>query len=390
MLPGHRLWLLTLLFVGCAPSMLVVPDSDWQKVPPAERAAIDGKHEASVVSAHAELKAATAGLADAQRPPGASRSAATGAASKIDPDADAWEIAIRDHDQQRTAARARVDAARTEWLRTRLVWRQHQVDAAGARIELLVSDRELTRARAIDHTLLGSDRYDSAPLQGQFSRAQKRWHTAATAAREARIAFERASTTLASAKEAYAQLMRNGPARLELALPALPSDGDERPRLELTGWTISRSDIARRRGLRHWLDVASSGAPQLRKKDFKLRPAPRTPPSETPRAATPAPAPPPAVAPAPAPAPAVAPVPAAPAPTRETSAAVRSPTRSPTRSRTQPSPMPWDFVDAPRARSAAARTAVAPTRKPAAPSPKPWDFIEPGRQNSVVTATSTQ
>jgi hypothetical protein len=366
--------------------MLVVPDSDWQKVPPAERAAIDRKHEAIVVAAHAELKAATAGLADAQRPPGSSRAATAGASSKLDPDADPWEIAVRDHDQQRTAARARVDAARTEWLRARLAWRTHQVDAAGARIDLLVCDRELTRARAIDHTLPGSDRYDSAPLQGQFSRAQKRWHAASTAARQARIAFERASTTLASAKEAYAQLMRNGPARLELALPAVPSDGDERPRLELTGWTISRSDIARRRGLRHWLDVAASGAPQLRKKEFRLRPAPRMPHSETPRASAP-----PAAAPAPAPAPATPP-----APVRETSAAVnpppRPPPRPPLRPPPRPTPKPWDFIEpTPRARrAAAARVAPAPARKPAALTPKPWDFIEPARQNKVVTATRAQ
>src|SRR6185503_13661271 len=227
MLPGHRLWLLTLLFVGCAPSMLVVPDSDWQKVPAAERAAIDRKHDASVAAAQAELKAASAGLADAQRPPGARSASAAGASAKPDADADPWAIAIHDHDQQRTAARARVDAARTEWLRARVTWRQRQVETASARLELLVSDRELTRARAIDHSLPGSDHYDSAPLQGQFSNAQKRWHTAAMASRQARIEFERASTTLASAKEAYAQLMRNGPARLEVALPA---DGDERPR----------------------------------------------------------------------------------------------------------------------------------------------------------------
>jgi len=397
MLPGHRLWLLPLLFVGCAPSMLVVPDSDWQKVPAAERAAIDRKHEATVVAARAELTAASAGLAEAQRPPGARSAPAAGAAAKPDPDADAWTVAIHDHDQQRSAARTRVDAARTEWVRARLVWRQRQVETASARLELLISDRELTRARAIDHTLPGSDHYDSAPLQGQLSRAQKRWHTAAMAARQARLEFERASTTLASAKEAYAQLMRNGPARLELALPP---DSDERPRLELTGWTVSRSDIARRRGLRHWLDVASSGAPQLRKREFRLRPAPRMPATETPRTTDPAgaarassPATPAAPAPAPAPAP-----PSAkpwdsvePAPPPRPVAAARSAAVPPPRrpiAAAPPSPKPWDFVEpAPRARLVTARAApVLPTRKPAAPpSPKPWDFIEPARPAEATT-----
>jgi hypothetical protein len=372
MLPGYRpsppSALLLLLIVGCAPSLLVVPDSDWQKVPPAERAAIDRQHEASVAAARAELRTANAGLAEAQRPPSAPTARGPGASAKPDPDADAWAVALHDHDQQRIAAHTRVETARADWQRTRLIWRQRQVDAASARVDLQVSDRELTRARAIDHSLPGSDHYDSAPLQGQFSRAQKRWHTAAMAARQARVEFERASTTLASAKEAYAQLMRNGPARLELALP---SDGDERPRLELTGWTISRSDIARRRGLRHWLDVAASGAPQLRKKEFRLRPAPRTPPSETPRAASPAVAPAPAAPPAPETTPPPAPV-AAPAPAP----------KPPVTSAAPPTAKPWDFIEPRRpARVVAAARAVPapPTRKPAAPSPKPWDFVEPAR-----------
>ena len=381
MLPGHRLLLLPLLIIGCAPSVLVVPDSDWQKVPAAQRAAIDRQHEASVASARAELKTASAGLAEAQRPPG-SPTLAAGASSKPDPDADAWALAIHDHDQQRSSARTRVETARTAWLRARLIWRQRQVDTASARVDLMVSDRELTRARAIDHSLPGSDHYDSAPLQGQFSSAQKRWHAAAVAARQARIEFERASTTLASAKEAYAQLMRNGPARLELALP---SDSDERPRLELTGWTISRSDIVRRRGLRHWLDVAASGAPQLRKKEFRLRPAPRMPPSETPRAASPAVAPAPAPPPAPDTAAPAAPV-VAPAPTA----------KRPVSSAAPPAAKPWDFVEPSRpARAvAAARAAPAPpTRKPtsAAPTPKPWDFVEPARPATAArTATAAK
>jgi hypothetical protein len=373
MSPGLRLWLLPLLIAGCAHQFLVVPDSDWQKVPAPQRAAIDRQHEADLVSARAELKSASAVLADAQRAP-ATPAGPTTAAAKPDPDADPWAIAVYDHDQSRVAARTRVHDAVVAWQRTRLTWRQRQVEAAGARLDMVVCDRELTRARAIDHTLPGTDHYDSAPLQAQFSSAQKRWHAAATAARQARAAFERASTTLASAKEAYAQLMRNGPVHVAMSPPM---DSDERPRLELTAWTITRTDIGRRKGLRHLLEAAANAPPQLRKREFRLRPAPRTPASETPRASTPV----------------VAPPPGAGAPAADAAPSVKSPgaaeKRRPagaTTSAAPPTEKSWDFVEpAPRparpARSVAPATTAAPSRRAprveAPPSPKPWDFVEP-------------
>ncbi|MGH2897443.1 MAG: hypothetical protein ACRDMZ_02115, partial [Solirubrobacteraceae bacterium] len=243
------MWLLPLLIASCAHQQLVVPESDWEKVPAPQRTAIDRKHEAALVSAHAEVKAATTGLAEAQRPPSPA-SGSTRTMAKPDPDADPWAVAIYDHDQSRASARTRVQDALAAWQRTRLTWRQRQLDAATARVDVVVCDRELTRARAIDHTLPGDEHYDSAPLQGQFSTAQRRWYAAATTARVARVELERASTTLASAKEAYAQLMRNGPVHLEMQLPG---DSDERPRLELAAWSITRSDIGRRKGLRHLL-----------------------------------------------------------------------------------------------------------------------------------------
>ncbi|HSR97896.1 MAG TPA: hypothetical protein VLM79_12640 [Kofleriaceae bacterium] len=374
MSPGHRLWLLPLLIASCAHQQLVVPESDWEKVPAPQRAAIDRKHEADLVSARAELKAATTGLAEVQRPP-APASGTAGAMAKPDPDADPWALAIYDHDQSRASARTRVQDALTAWQRMRLTWRQRQLDAATARVDMVVSDRELTRARAIDHTLPGDEHYDSAPLQGQFSTAQRRWYAAATAARAARVELERASTTLASAKEAYAQLMRNGPVHLAMQLPG---DSDDRPRLELTAWTVTRSDIGRRKGLRHLLDAAASGTPQLRKRDFQLRPmpTPRAPANETSRAAAPL------VAPAAAPR-------TPPAPSAE-------PARPPgATSSLAPAPKPWDFVEpaAPAARPAAARPTAASavatrTRKsPAAPpAPKPWDFIEPAAAPAPPTA----
>jgi len=379
MSPGLRLWLLPLLIASCAHQQLVVPESDWEKVPAPQRAAIDRKHEADLVSARAELKAATTGLAEAQRPP-APASSGTGAMARPDPDADPWAIAIYDHDQSRASARTRVQDAMTAWQRTRLTWRQRQLDAATARVDMVVSDRELTRARAIDRTLPGDEHYESGPLQGQFSTAQRRWYAAATAARVARVELERASTTLASAKEAYAQLMRNGPVHLAMQLPG---DPDERPRLELTAWSITRSDIGRRKGLRRLLEAAASGTPQLRKREFRLRPLPRAPVNETSRAA----------------APLVPPAPASPAPSAEAAPAKTSTSAEPARrpgatSSLAPAAKPWDFVEpsAPAAPSAAARPAAAPAvatrtrRSPPAAAPKPWDFIEPAAAPARPTA----
>jgi hypothetical protein len=386
------LWLLPLLIASCAHQQLVVPESDWEKVPAPQRGAIDRKHEAALVSAHAEVKAATTGLAEAQRPPSAA-SGSTRAMARPDPDADPWAIAIYDHDQSRASARTRVQDALTAWQRTRLIWRQRQLDAATARVDVVVCDRELTRARAIDRTLPSDEHYDSAPLQGQFSTAQRRWYAAATAARVARVELERASTTLASAKEAYAQLMRKGPAHLEMQLPG---DSDQRPHLELTAWSITRSDIRRRKGLRHLLDTAASGTPQLRKRDFQLRPMPRAPANEAPRPAAPL------VAPLPAPRPPAAPAaPAAETAPTKTSGAVEParPTgatsslapaaRRPVTQTPTPTPKPWDFIE-PAAAPPAARRPV-PAAIPVAnisPAPKPWDFVEPARPAPVHAAAT--
>src|SRR5262249_25571761 len=164
MSPGLRLSLL-LLIAGCASQMLVVPDKDWQIVPAPQRAALDRQHEAKVTAARAELKFATAGLAQAQRPAASARTAQTAPASttpNADGDDEVWTAAMHDHDQARVSARARVEEAKATWQRTRLTWRQLQVDAANARLDMLVCDRELTRARAIDHALPGTEHYDSA------------------------------------------------------------------------------------------------------------------------------------------------------------------------------------------------------------------------------------
>jgi hypothetical protein len=135
---------------------------------------------------------------------------------------------------------------------------------------MVVREREVDRAKAIDHNMLGTDHYDIAPLRGQFSQAQKRWYAASATARKARGAFEHAAAILTSNKEAYAQLLRGGP--LNTDAPAADADTPEpRPQLTLTAWAVTRSDIRRRRGLRHYLDEVATAPAQLRKVNVKLR-----------------------------------------------------------------------------------------------------------------------
>jgi hypothetical protein len=290
MLPGLRLSLL-LLIAGCAEQALVVPDTDWRTVPAAQRDTIDHQHDAELAAARAELAAASASLAAFQRvQPVAPRARPQASPVATDPD-DAYASVARDHEKARSDALHRVEAAIAELQRSDLAWRQLRVDAASARIQVVVSQRELTRAQTIDHNLPGTDHYEVAPLRGQFSRAQQHWYAIANRAGAARDAFERASTSLASAKEAYAQLMRGGMIRL----PELAGDDDHTARLELTGWAVTRSDLLRRRrGLRHLLDDAAA-TPQLRKVAIRLSPAPRLAPSAAAPAEPPRSTPPPAV-----------------------------------------------------------------------------------------------
>ena len=291
---GLRLWLL-LLIAGCAEQALVVPESDWQTVPAAQRAAIDRQYEADLAAARAELTAATASLAALPRAQPAPPQAAPRPAAPRPASDDPWATAMRDHEQSRIDARGRVETAIAAVQRTDAVWRQLRVDTARARLDMLVAQREVTRAQAINRNLPGDDTYETAPVRGQFSRVQQRWYAVASRARTARDAFEHATTDLASAKEAYAQIMRNGPAHLRD-----PFDGDDRTaRMELPGWVILQSDIRRRRGLRHFLEEAGT-AQLLRKTTYQpsravrtslpaLAAAPGAPQAATPTAAAPPP-----------------------------------------------------------------------------------------------------
>jgi hypothetical protein len=256
------LW--ALWIAGCASQLLVVPESDWQTVPAAQRARIDHQYETDLAAARAELAAATAGLkAPTLQDPGAlPRPEAQAQILGTDAQGDEWKAAMRDYERATVDARTQVEAARTTWQRADLTWRQRRYDAAVTRIDVLINQRELIRAQTIDHALLGTDQYESAPLRGQFSRAQQRWYTASVAARQARAAVERASADLASRKEVYAQLMRNGPMRAFVE-SSVAWDRAE-PVLQLSGWIVTRSDYTRR-GVRRLLDEAANNPPRLRK-----------------------------------------------------------------------------------------------------------------------------
>ena len=106
---GLRLWLL-LWIAGCAEQALIVPESDWQTVPPAQRAAIDRKYEADLAAARAELTSANASLAELPKtpppppPPAAPRPSAPAPASD-----DPWQMAMHDHEQACVDSRNRVE-----------------------------------------------------------------------------------------------------------------------------------------------------------------------------------------------------------------------------------------------------------------------------------------
>jgi len=299
--------LLPLLIAGCAGEALVVSDSDWRQVPAAERDAVERQLAADLASARAELAAATASLAElkhAQSTPAATP-AAPHAPSGATPAANGEEPATAPHAQDPATlhAKAQVEAAKATWQHADLTWRQLRVDAANALLATMGSQRELARAQAVDRNLPGNDHYDVAPLRGQYSHAQQHWHSVASAAAQARTAFEQASATLASAKETYAQLIRGGPPPSSTQTTAIADD--HAPLQPLPGWAITRNDILRSRGLRHFLDAGAS--PQLHAAAIQLSawrvvfpatttgaksPAPDLttngkPPAETPRASAP-------------------------------------------------------------------------------------------------------
>src|SRR5262249_22852389 len=195
---GLRLWLL-LWIAGCAEQALIVPETDWQTVPAVQRAAIDRKYEADLAAARKELTSATASLAELPKAPPAPPRAAPRPSAPPPASDHPLQVAMHDHERARVDARSRVEATQAEVQRTDAIWRQLRADTARAQLDMLIAQREVIRAAAVNKNLPGDDTYDSAPMRGQFSRAQQRWYGASTRERAARDQFARASTELASA-----------------------------------------------------------------------------------------------------------------------------------------------------------------------------------------------
>jgi len=209
--------------VGCAAGALErVPDGDWQgTVPARERARLDQTSDRELAIANADLAGATAALADARKLLAANTKQSV---KPLPATADDW---FKEREPLRREAAVKADQAREAWLRANLAWRQHRLDAAVARIAVIEADRELRRAKAIDHHLLGDDTYDTAPYRGQVARAQEPWYRAELAADATRGQLESLGAKMASTREAYAQLTRN----------AAPDDSSAR--LKLSSWTVS-------------------------------------------------------------------------------------------------------------------------------------------------------
>lgn len=204
--------LVVMLVAGCAADSLIVADSDWQTVPAPQRAKLDRASKAEIDDARAEAKLAAKTLAEVEHaPPEPPAGSKLAAAAPVGSDNAAWSTELAAHDRARRDALAKIDAAQAAKRRAELVWHQRWVEAANDRLEMALAQRELSRGQAVDRNLLGDDTYETAPLRGQFSKAQVRWYNAAGATAQARDVYERAARDLTEAKDAYAELMKNAP-----------------------------------------------------------------------------------------------------------------------------------------------------------------------------------
>ena len=204
--------LLLVVLMGCGVAVQTVPKTDMQIVPAAEQAKIDQAHTADVARVAAEKRNATAALAAARRelagrhvhaqPVKTATTAAPG---------DEWASAMRDHDTARRGALTEVDAATEAWLRARVALHEQALEHVSAEFAMLHCSNELVRAKAVDHHLLGTDTYDTAPYRRQLAEVQTRWYAAEVRHGELVAEMQRASIRLATAKDAYAALLTHGP-----------------------------------------------------------------------------------------------------------------------------------------------------------------------------------
>jgi len=209
---------LVCILAGCMSNMQTVSDSDWRTVPQTERDTMDRIYSGDLAKAQAEERAAIAAYADAQK------------AAAMKP------IARKPTGEDAAAAKqtlVEIDNDQAMLRASTLEWRKQRVEAAHRRIALVIRQRELARARAVDAHTRGADSYDTSDFRTQTGLAQEDWWRANNAALEARAKLEHASANLASHKEAYAQMMRNMPTT------------DRATRLQLSGWGITGNDTRR-------------------------------------------------------------------------------------------------------------------------------------------------
>jgi hypothetical protein len=384
---------------GCAADRLVVPASDWAGVPAPERTKIDQATTADLAEARAEAKAANASLAELQRTQPAPKGAAA-APVKAEPpppatDDAAWASEVQTHDRQRLAALAKIDADNADVRRADMVWRQRWVEEANDKVEMVECQRELTRAQVIDRNLTGDDTYETAPLRGQFSKAQVRWYKAAQDAGNARSDLARAVGALTMAKEAYAQLMRNGPGGSMIASAPASVEAPP-PALTLPSWRVAREDIRLRRGLRHFIDE-SNGSQQIKIPPLHISAALMSwkPPAAKPEAeATPVKAPAAQVASAGATVSVATPAKVAPAPAAAAKPAVATAPATATKPAVATAPATAAKPAAATMATAvptATRPTVTPTATAAATSPaKPTATASPAAQGTPATAVATK
>jgi hypothetical protein len=215
-----------LLVAGCSTGFQTVPVDQWRTVPVAQRDTMERTAAAEASAADHELQTATAALTAAQH---GSRAARRGSAPATAAQGE-WGAALREHEQTKRGRLAEIDGATAGWQRADLTWKQQRRDAAIARIEVVRCEREYDRAKAIDRNLLGEDSFEDLPVfRGQLARAQVRYYALASGVAQSRQTVEFATAKLASSKEAYAQLMRSG--------PALPPSLEDR--LQLGDLTLS-------------------------------------------------------------------------------------------------------------------------------------------------------
>jgi hypothetical protein len=188
--------------VGCAgPGVQTVSQARWQKVPAAERTQIDQSHAEDLAAAQAEVATAEKEL-DAARTP---------QPAKAHPSDPAFAGAF-----------AKVESARAAWQRANVAWREQRLAAARAHVDVIVCDRELARAEAIDYRAGDDDGMDTTPYHAQLGKARDAWFRAQDRAAQARKGLDAAGESLAAAKEQYATLVRD-------VAPVASADGGGTP-----------------------------------------------------------------------------------------------------------------------------------------------------------------